>query len=597
MPSPKPDLAALYDRVSPWLSLVLGTLTTALIPYGMAFAPVAACFVLAGWGLAVALARWLPEPGEAQGEPPRRRLLRRVTLWAAANLFQNVLFFLVPVWFRSATWTSVNTVFPLVLAALAVFSCFEQPYRRWVLDRPVARALVGGLVLFAALVPAATVLVAASPRTYVLAAGGVATAVAAATLVSREHVRRWSALARLLGVAMAAVGLAVAAAPWLPPVPLDNRRAAMGTAIHQRELVNEAMRFDEGTPRLVARFAVAAPPRYEQPIRFVWSHDGQPVGDPLPARIVGGRAGGFRTWTRHLAPSPGTWRVDLETDAGQLIGRVEVTVGPPPEPLDRQALPGWGTVALLILAAFLAGLVDAVAGGGGLIQMPALLLAFPAATPIPWILGTNKVVSVTGTSFAAWRFLGQGLVRWRDVAGPVAAAMAGSAGGAALATHLDSAWMRPLMVGLLSLALGVTWLRPDLGSTHAPRFGARGSQVVAALVALVVGAYDGFFGPGTGILLLFAGVSLLGHDFLRASALAKAANWGSNVAAVAWFVSQGAWYPWVALLLALGNGLGGRLGAGLAIDRGNRAIRGVFVAVAVVLILRLAWPLLDPYLR
>jgi uncharacterized membrane protein YfcA len=393
------------------------------------------------------------------------------------------------------------------------------------------------------------------------------------------------------------VGLLVVLAPWLPPVPVDGRSAAMGTAIRQRELVGAAARFEPGVEKLVARFAVAAPPGYEQPIRFAWYHDGQPVGEPLPARIVGGRQGGFRTWSRHREPAAGTWRVDLETDGGQLVGRVEVLVGPAPEPLPRTALPPWGTVALLVLAAFLAGLVDAIAGGGGLIQMPALLLALPAATPVPWILGTNKVVSVTGTTFAAWRFLRQGLVRWRDVAGPVAAAMLGSAGGAALATRLDTDWMRPLMVALLSLALGVTWLRPDLGADHRPRFTARTAAVVAALVALVVGAYDGFFGPGTGMILLFAGVSLLGHDFLRASALAKAVNWGSNVAAVVLFVSQGAWYPWLALLLAVGNGLGGRLGAGLAIDRGNRVVRGVFVTVAVVLILKLAWPLLAPYLR
>jgi|GEM_PF-19492 len=591
------DWGHLYDRVSPWTSMVFGVLATTFLPYGMSYAPVAATLVLLAWALAVVLARWLPDPPADRPEPWQRYLLRRFTIYAAANLFQNVLFFLVPVWFRSATWSSANAIFPLLLAGMAVFSCFDVAYRRLVLDRPVPRALTSGLVLFAALVPALTVVVTASPRAYVATAGALATLVVAGSLVAPKRLRQPGSLGRLLVIAGACVGVLTWAAPWLPPVPVDGRAAGAGTGIHERELVGAAERFDVGVPRVVARFAVEAPRRYEQPIRFQWSHDGQPVGEPLPAHIVGGRAGGFRTWSRHKAPGAGAWQVDLETDGGQLISRVQFTVGPPPEPLDRLALPGVTTVLLLVLASFLAGLVDAVAGGGGLILLPALLLGLPAVTPIPWVLGTNKVAAMTGTTVAALRYLRQGLVRWRDLVLPVTAAMLGSAAGAALATQLDTAWMRPVMVVLLSLALGVTWLKPELGAAHRPRFGARVAAGIATVIAVAVGAYDGFFGPGTGMILLFAGVSLLGHDFLRASALAKAINWGSNAAAVVLFVSMGAWYPWLALLLALGNGVGGRLGAGLAIDKGNRAIRGLFVAVAVVLILRLAWPLLDAWLR
>lgn len=590
-------VGAVYDRVSPWTSLAFGVLATSLLPYGMSYAPVAATLVLLAWALAAVLARWLPEPEEGPPESRGHYLLRRFTIYAAANLFQNVLFFLVPVWFRSATWSSVNAVFPLLLAGLAVFSCFDVAYRRWVLDRPLTRALVSALVFFAALVPALTVFFTASPRVYTALAGALATLVAVGSLVILQRPWRTRSVAALLAACAASVIGLTGASPWLPPVPVDGRQAGAGTAIQQRELVGAAERFEAGVEKVVARFAVAAPPGYEQPIRFVWSHDGEPVGEPLPARIRGGREGGFRTWTRHKAPGPGAWRVDLETDAGQLIGRVDFTVGPEPAPLERVALPGLATVLLLVLASFLAGLIDAVAGGGGLILLPALLVGLPASTPVPWILGTNKVAAVTGTTFATLRYLRQGLVRARDLAGPVAAAMLGSAAGAALATRLDSAWMRPLMVALLSLALAVTWLRPELGAAHRPRFTALVAGLVATLVSLLVGAYDGFFGPGTGMLLLFAGVTLLGHDFLRASAFAKAVNWGSNIAAVVLFVSQGAWYPWLALALALGNGLGGRLGAGLAIDKGNRAIRGLFVAVAVVLILRLAWPLVERLLR
>lgn len=250
------------------------------------------------------------------------------------------------------------------------------------------------------------------------------------------------------------------------------------------------------------------------------------------------------------------------------------------------------TLALLILAALLAGFLDAIVGGGGLITVPALLLGLPAGTPLPTLLGTNKVVAVAGATMAAGRFLRSGVLSVRASLLPVAASALGAAAGVWLTYRVQPTALRPAMLVLLVAMLGFTLLRPALGVHHAPRFGPRGQQARAVLIAATLGCYDGFFGPGTGSLLIFLFVTLLGFDFLRASALAKAVNWASNVTAMALFVSQGSWLPLVALGMALANGLGGWLGAHVALQQGSRWVRLVFVTVVGALVLRLAWQVL-----
>ncbi len=252
-------------------------------------------------------------------------------------------------------------------------------------------------------------------------------------------------------------------------------------------------------------------------------------------------------------------------------------------------MPGIEIVALLVVASGLAGFVDAVAGGGGLILMPALLLGLPASTPIPTILGTNKFAAATGTSAAAYQFLKADLVGWRDLVGPVLAAMAGAAVGAHFAYQVDPAILRPLMVALLAGMLVFTLVRPEHGRQHAPRFSLGTRRGLSTLIALCIGFYDGIFGPGTGSLLIFLNVGILGYDFLRSSALAKAANWGSNLAALALFLWNGSWIPALAVVLAVANLAGGRIGARLAIGKGNTWIRWIFVGVVAILLARLAW--------
>lgn len=255
----------------------------------------------------------------------------------------------------------------------------------------------------------------------------------------------------------------------------------------------------------------------------------------------------------------------------------------------------FGTLILLALASFVAGFMGAVGGGGGLISMSALLLGLPASTPFATILGTNKVLAFTGTTLAAGRFLHSGIVGWREMVGPVAAAMAGACGGVAFAYFMQGRFdpfLRPLMLVLMLVMMAFTVFRPKLGNLHAPKFAAANQRGMACLIALGMGFYDGFFGPGTGAVLIFLFVAILGFDFLRSSAMAKSVHWASNLAAMAIFLWNGSWLPTVALTMAAANGAGGYLGAHMALGKGSGWVRVIFIVVVGALILQLSWQVL-----
>jgi uncharacterized protein len=246
-----------------------------------------------------------------------------------------------------------------------------------------------------------------------------------------------------------------------------------------------------------------------------------------------------------------------------------------------------------MLAALLAGFIDAVVGGGGLITVPALMLALPAGTPLPSLLGTNKVVACTGTTMAAGKFMRSGILSWREMVGPVAASALGASGGVWLTYRVHGDFLRPVLLGLLVAMLVFTLLKPDLGRFHAPRFALGHQRGWATVIALILGFYDGFFGPGTGSLLIFLFVAALGFDFLRASTLAKGVNWASNLTAMGLFLWRGSWVPSIALSMAAANGAGGYLGARVALSKGSQWVRGLFIGVVVALILRLGWQVLH----
>ena len=246
----------------------------------------------------------------------------------------------------------------------------------------------------------------------------------------------------------------------------------------------------------------------------------------------------------------------------------------------------------LIPAAFLAGAVDAVVGGGGLIQIPALFAAYPAQAAAT-LFGTNKCASIVGTASAARRYLRQVRLPWATVLPAMLAAFACAFSGAMAVAWLPRAALRPLLFVLLLAALVHTLRRPDFGAAHQPRHSGRAGLLPALGLGGLIGFYDGFFGPGTGSFLIFLFVRQFGFDFLHASASAKLVNVATNLAALCYFVPHGHWLPAVALAMALANGTGAQLGARLALRYGNVFVRRLFLLSVSLLLLRFAWDTLT----
>lgn len=255
-------------------------------------------------------------------------------------------------------------------------------------------------------------------------------------------------------------------------------------------------------------------------------------------------------------------------------------------------LPDPGTLALLCAAAALAGWVDAVSGGGGLLQLPALLLALPQAAPVQ-VLATNKLSSIVGTSAATATYVRRAPPDVRTALPMAGAAIAGAALGAATASRLSPDLFRPIIVVLLIAVWLWTLLNPGMGGAQRLRWQGRRRHYAAATAAgLGIGFYDGLLGPGTGSFLLIVLVAVLGYSFLNASATAKVVNLGTNAAALAVFALTGSVLWLLGLLMGSCNALGAFIGARMAIRRGSGFVRLVFLVVVAVLIVRLGWDVL-----
>jgi uncharacterized membrane protein YfcA len=241
-------------------------------------------------------------------------------------------------------------------------------------------------------------------------------------------------------------------------------------------------------------------------------------------------------------------------------------------------------LAAVLLAAFFAGLVDAMVGGGGLIQLPALLGAFPATSP-PTLLGTSKLAGLFGTASAAWRYSRSVTVPWRLVAPACALAFAASLAGAATVTHVRPDVFRPLVPVMLSVVLVYTLVRRDLGAVHAPRELTPGVRAAGLAVCGAIG----FFGPGTGSFLMLLFIRWYGFDFVNAAASARVVNVATNASALAWFAGHGHLLWAVGLAMAVANVAGSQVGTRLALRRGAGFVRGVFVAVVSALIAKTGW--------
>jgi len=248
---------------------------------------------------------------------------------------------------------------------------------------------------------------------------------------------------------------------------------------------------------------------------------------------------------------------------------------------------GW-----LIVAAFIAGLVDAVVGGGGLIQIPALFAAQPGAMPAT-LFGTNKFASVFGTANAAWRYARRVEMPWRTILPAAIAAFSLSYAGAAAVAWLPKDAVRPLILALLIFAAGYTLMKKDFGQLHRPAHSGRRELAYAILLGGVIGFYDGFFGPGTGSFLIFLFIRFFGFDFLHASAGSKVVNVATNLAALAYFLPAGHIIAALAGGMAVANVAGSIAGTWLALKHGSGFIRIVFLMVVSVLIAKFAWDTLT----
>lgn len=240
---------------------------------------------------------------------------------------------------------------------------------------------------------------------------------------------------------------------------------------------------------------------------------------------------------------------------------------------------------LISLASLLAGFVDSIVGGGGLILVPALFATFPGAHAAT-LLGTNKSASIWGTAFASWQFARRVEMRWGALLPAMGLSFVGSMAGAWVVTQISPQHLRKLLPLILLAVLLYTLARKELGRTHAPRFSGRQEILWAGLIGLGVGFYDGFFGPGTGSFFVFLFVRWLGYDFLHASASAKLLNMSSNLAALILFTLKGFVWWHFALTLAVANVLGSLLGTRLALKHGAGFVRLVFIGVVSALILK-----------
>jgi uncharacterized membrane protein YfcA len=245
-------------------------------------------------------------------------------------------------------------------------------------------------------------------------------------------------------------------------------------------------------------------------------------------------------------------------------------------------------LAIVACASFLAGLVDSIVGGGGLILVPALFATFPGTAPAT-LLGTNKCASVWGTSFAAVQYVRRVDLSWRWLLPAASAALVGGFTGAWSITLLDPGFLRKLLPLLLLAVLVYTLLNRNLGLHHAPTLSPTRLLLTATAFGAVIGWYDGFFGPGTGSFFIFLFVRWLGFDFLHASAAAKVLNVATNLAALALFSMRGHVWWEVGLVMAAANVAGSLTGTRLALRHGAQLVRRVFIVVVSALILKTAY--------
>lgn len=245
-------------------------------------------------------------------------------------------------------------------------------------------------------------------------------------------------------------------------------------------------------------------------------------------------------------------------------------------------------LALLLLVSGFAGFVDAISGGGGLIQLPALLIGMSNSEPAT-VLGTNKVPSFMGTSSAVINYLRRVRIDFRFTLAMAIPAFIGSMSGAHFASRIPKEAFRPIILVMLILVAIYTFMKKNLGLETNHRHSLRRRYVIVAPAGLLIGFYDGIFGPGTGSFIALILVAVIGFAFLEATAMTKVVNWSTNLAAIITFQLTGHIIWAIGLALGVANLLGALMGVRLAIKGGSHLIRKAFIIVTIALIARLGY--------
>jgi len=248
---------------------------------------------------------------------------------------------------------------------------------------------------------------------------------------------------------------------------------------------------------------------------------------------------------------------------------------------------------VLLPLAFVAGVINAAVGGGGLIQIPGMYTVLPGFSPAQ-IMGVDKLSSVMGHAMSVRQYAKNMRLPWRLMLPTALTAFAGAYTGVRMLELMPIHWMRPVVIVVLAIMLVYTWFKPAFGHQDTSRAPTRSDLFKGALVGFLLGFYDGFIGPGTGSFLLFLFVRFFHFDFLRATACAKVVNFGTNAATLVFLIPAGMVAYRFAIPMGIAAILGAIVGTRLAMKGGNTWIRKLFLTLAILLLTKLVWETVRP---